>query len=115
MKHLEDILEEIKQLGNYSVMVAYGEETGCDDLDIPQNKRNIRIFMNPMGVLGSVRVMWKGNLPALREFDFTTKPETVGNPPSPKEVRQQGYYVWGTKQGLAWLFEKWDDRHGNQK
>lgn len=115
MKHLEDILEEIKQLGNYSVVTFYGGDIGCDDLGVPQDKRVIKIFMVPVGVLGSARIMWKGDLLSLREFDFTTRPKVVSNPPATDETQAHGYYTWGTEQGIEWLFKNWDERHTERK
>lgn len=96
MKNLETVLEEIKQLGNYAVTVIYGEDVGADDLDIPQNKRKLKILASPVGFIGEVRTMWVGNLDIMQNFDFSKKPIEVSNPPKYEDVMGNGYYVWGT-------------------
>lgn len=97
---LENILEKFKQKGNYSVMLAYGEDVGCDDLGVPQNDRTIKIFMSPVGYLGEVRCMLKTNLKELETFEFDSFPIKVSNPPKYKEVRENGFYAWGTVRAI---------------
>lgn len=104
-RHLEDVLEELKKIGNYAVSVFYGEDIGCDDLNIPQNERKIQIIMTPVGVLGGARIMWKGTLETMQDFDFISKPKVISNPPEYDEYKENGYYVWGTDMALEGLFE----------
>jgi hypothetical protein len=49
MKNIGDVLENVKSSGAYQVMCYYGEEVGCDDMDVPANDRNIRIIWHPVG------------------------------------------------------------------
>lgn len=98
---LEQKLEELKQAGNYSIQVSYGEGTGCDDLDTPQKERIVVITSYPVGYIGSLRLMWKGTLPELAVFNFALSiPTEISNPPKREEYENNGYYVWGTEGAL---------------
>lgn len=96
IKKLQDVLEYIKKQGNYAVTLVYGEDVGCDDIALKQEKRTIIIYMTPVGYIGEVRKMWKGSLDDLLEFDFRQKPIKVSNPPG-DEIPADGYYAWGTE------------------
>lgn len=102
---LQDVLEKFKQQGNYSVHLFYGEDTGCDDLDIPQNERKIKIIMTPVGYLGEVRKLVVTNLDELKKFDFNQKPRLVSNPPSHKEISNNGVYAWGAEPSIKKYIE----------
>lgn len=104
---LEDKLEELKRLGNYCVQVFYGEELGCDDIDIIQKDRTIMITAYPIGFLGEVRLLWKGNLKILKDFDFGKEILTkLSNPPERDEYKKNGYYIMGTVDGIKSYFKK---------
>ena len=105
MNKLENVLEKIKQQGNYAVNLFYGEDIGCDDLDVEQEERNIRIVMTPVGYVGELRKLWKGKLKDLYDFDFSQNAKVVNNPPSRKEISNDGYYIWGTEK----MIEKYKD------
>lgn len=96
MKTILDKLEEIKQLGNYSVTLYYGEDIGCDDLDIPQNDRKIIILAVPVGYVGEVRILYRGSVSSVLAFDFSSEPRKLNNPPKREDYSKEGYYAWGT-------------------
>lgn len=88
-------LEEIKKIGAYAVSVFYGEEMGCDDMDVPTMDRHIQVVYSPVGFLGGIRVIWKGKMKDFLNFDFHTKPNKANNPP--KEVaNMDGFFAWGS-------------------
>ena len=93
-------LEEIKQLGHYAVNFFYGEDIGCDDLDVKPEKRNVRLLAVPVGCLGERRIMWNGTLKQFISFDFTAKPIVISNPPKTEEYKESGYYTWGTEEAI---------------
>lgn len=96
--NLQDKLEEVKQLGNYQVMLWYGEGIGADDSEVIQEKRKIVLMASPVGFLGEIRTLFRGSLKDLLIFDFAAnKPKKVGNPPEDDEVSGPGYYAWGTE------------------
>lgn len=97
---LEKKLEELKQNGNYAVQMWYGEGTGCDDLDVTPNERALVILAKPVGHLGEVSLLWKGNLDTLKDFDFKSKPTKLTNPPREADYKEKGYYVWGTDRSI---------------
>ncbi len=99
-------LEEVKQAGNYSVTLIYGEDVGCDDLDVPKNERKLVIMASPVGVLGSVRTMWRGSLDTLGDFNPKSEPIRISNPPKYEEYNEDGFYVWGTEEGIKGFTEK---------
>lgn len=100
-KTLEQILEEVKQAGHYGVQAYFGENIGCDDLDVPMEERSLIISAVPVGVLGGARVFWKGNLGKARTFNFSQeKPVEISNPPEHRDLTDDGYYVWGTESAL---------------
>lgn len=98
--NVEDILERFKQEGNYAISLMYGEDIGCDDLDVPQNERKIKIIMTPVGYLGEVRKMVVTNLKEFKDFDFNKKPQVISNPPKYEEYKNNGYYIWGTESSI---------------
>ena len=97
---LSEKLEELKQNGNYSVQLWFGEGTGCDDLDVPLNERNLVICAAPVGHLGEIKLLWKGNLDTLKDFNVEAKPTKLPNPPSAADYKENGYYVWGTDRSI---------------
>lgn len=94
-------LEEVKQLGNYAVTLIYGEDIGCDDLDIAKLERRVKVFCTPVGCCGETRTLWFGVLKDLLVCDFKkTKPQKLSNPPKEGEYDNPGYYIWGTDSGV---------------
>lgn len=96
-------IEEVKRLGAYSITVTYGEGTGADDLDIPVMDRSCKLICEPVGYLGSVRAMFKGTVQEFIDFDFSTMPNAISNPPLREEYERSGFYIWGqpvTIQGI---------------
>ena len=89
-------LEEIKQLGAYSVSLYYGEDTGCDDLGVEQSKRRIICMWTPVGCLGSQKVFWRGTVEKFLKFDFKkSKKKVLAHPPVMDALGKPGYYTWG--------------------
>jgi len=99
-------LEEIKQLGFYDVSFYYGEGIGCDDLEVHPSKRKARFIGVPVGCIGSAKIMYLGKIEDFLEFNFMSKPKTISNPPSDEECENDGYYIWGTEEGLD-AIESW--------
>jgi hypothetical protein len=106
MKILDVILEQFKQLGMYSVSIHYGEDIGCDDMDVKEEEREVKLLGVPVGCLGECRVMYKGTLKSLREFDLQTKPIKISNPPERHEYDDGGYFIWGTDDGVKRVLNK---------
>ena len=94
--NLVELLEHFKKEGNYGIRVYYGEGIGCDDMDMPQDERMVQIVMAPVGYLGGVRKLLVIRMGKLHEFDVSSKPEKVYNPPPCHVISQPGYYAWGT-------------------
>lgn len=94
---MENKLEEIKRMGNYSVICWFGGEIGLDDIDTPLEERIIQITFYPIGYMAGLKCFWKGDFKTFKTFDFKTKPKKVSNPPTSKEVEKDGYYIWGDK------------------
>lgn len=94
MRHLEETLEAIKQMRHYSVTLSFGEDIGCDDLDVPLYDRRIFIVAVPVGYLGEVRRAWVGKMSEIALMDLSTPPVLLSNPPGgiPTEA---GSYAWG--------------------
>ena len=110
---LENKLEELKQLGHYSIQLWYGEGTGCDDSDVPVEDRHIRVIAEPVGYLGSMRMMWHGSYSDLLEFDFRQKATIISNPPEEREHEDAGYYIWGTERSIElYLERKFEEKEG---
>jgi len=89
-------LEDFKKVGMYDVSLVYGENIGCDDLDIEMMKRSVKVFGTPVGVLGEAKTMFIGNVDSFLEFDVTTVPNRISNPPKREEYKEKGFYIWGT-------------------
>ena len=70
-------LEEIKQLGAYGVTMYFGEDIGCDDLNIETNKRRILVIYTPVGCLGGQKVLWRGTVEEFLKFDFSSKKKII--------------------------------------
>ncbi|MCY8549437.1 hypothetical protein ABDI04_04850 [Bacillus licheniformis] len=103
---LQDVLEKFKQQGNYAVSLYYGENIGCDDLNIPQDERKIQIIMCPAGYLGEVRKLVVTNLKELENFDFEQEAKIIGNPPQREEYSDNGVYIWGTESSMKLYLER---------
>jgi len=99
---LHDILEYIKQIGNYDVAMIYGEGVGCDDLDVERNKRNLKISFKPVGYLGEIMVLLLGSLEEIRNFRIADHNEyrNLDNPPSEIRSLDSGMYFWGTEDSV---------------
>ncbi len=91
-----DKLEEIKKIGAYAVNVFYGEDIGCDDLDVPTEDRRIILIYTPVGFLGGRRVMWRGKYKDFLRFDFSQTPKQISNPPKEDEYKDGGFFAWGS-------------------
>ena len=92
---MEKKLNEIKKLGNYAITLYFGEEIGCDDLDVPDEERNVQCAFVPVGFLGSLRVLYKGKVKDFKLFDFNSKPTEISNPPKREELEGDGFFIWG--------------------
>jgi hypothetical protein len=100
-------LEEFKKIGMYCVNLYYGESSvGCDDLGVPQEERNIILLGSPVGCVGETRVLLKTNVKNFISFDFKTKPKKIHNPPSEGDYRENGFYIWGTDDGVKRILER---------
>lgn len=97
---LEQKLEEIKKLCNYNIILYYGEGNGCDDMDVKMTDRNVVIVMSPAGYLGELRKLYKGKYKDFINFDFSSCPKVVQNPPTEEDINDSGYYVWGTEDAI---------------
>ena len=109
---IEKKLEEIKQAGNYAIALYYGEDIGCDDLSVKPEWRKILIVSHPVGCLGSVKTLFKGNLKTLEVFDAKSEPTQISNPPKNEDYEKNGFYAWGTDdmiEGYYKRFEKSED------
>ena len=105
-KTLENVLEEIKQAGNYAIEVHYGGGMGADDLDVPVYKRKITISAFPIGVLGLAKTLFIGTIDTMQQQDFKNCSYIlVSNPPTKDEIENNGYYIWGTKNAIDLLRE----------
>lgn len=93
-------LEEIKQMGCYSIALHYGEGEGCDDSDVPEEERTIRLVCSPVGYLGSMKAYYKGTVKSFLDFDFSSTPTLVDNPPSREQLEEDGFYCWGSDSGV---------------
>lgn len=100
MKNLEQKLEEVKQLGAYSVNLFFGEGEGSDDSNIPMMKREVKMICQPVGYLGSMRALFKGTLEEFLEFDLSQEPKQISNPPKREEYEESGWYCWGTDSAI---------------
>ena len=95
---LDEIMEKWKSFGVYALTLYYGEDIGCDDFDIQQEDRRVRIIATPVGALGGCRILWYGHLAALRTFDpSSNQPECLPNPPG-KRANAEGWFIWGASQ-----------------
>lgn len=93
-------LEEIKQLGAYSVNLFFGEGEGADDSDVPTMERSIKCICSPVGYLGSMRALYKGTVESFLEFDFNSEPTLISNPPQREEYEENGFYCWGSESSV---------------
>lgn len=104
-------LEEIKQVRNYAVNLTYGEDIGCDDLDVKPMERRVILFVTPIGCIGEGRMMWRGKVKDFLEFDFKKQiPTVIDNPPKSEQYEKNGYYLWGTPEGVNVILDKIKNR-----
>jgi len=103
---METKLEQIKQLGNYAVQLFFGEDIGCDDLDVLLEERNLQVVYRPVGYLGEIIILWRGKVKDFKEFDFSTKPLKISNPPKKEECKENGFYFWGTDRNVENFLNK---------
>lgn len=104
---LQDKLEEIKRLGNYAITIVYGENIGCDDLDVAPEDRRIKVFSSPVGVLGEAKKAWVFD--KVSDFigaDLTLAPTILNNPPGYDNLNSPGIYLWGTELAIKNLTEE---------
>ena len=100
---LEKKLEEFKQTGVYAINFFFGENIGCDDLDVLLSERRIKLIGYPVGCLGETKIYFGGSLRELLEFDFKSVPDKLSNPPTEEEtalINKGGWFIWGTKDGV---------------
>jgi hypothetical protein len=98
-EHLEEILEEIKQMGHYAVSAFFGEDIGCDDLDVSLDERRLQVRAVPVGYLGEIRRIWVGTFAELKAADLAAVPTRLSNPPA-KLPEEPGVYAWGTDSSM---------------
>ena len=78
--------------------MLFGEDIGCEDLDIPLYERRVMVLGVPIGVLGGVRVCFKGKLKEFLNFDFlASKPKKLPNPPKKLEQEKGNWFIWGVE------------------
>ena len=99
-------LEEIKRKGAYAIQLWFGEDVGCDDLDIPTIERKIIVMWRPVGHLGEIQSMYKGSVGSFLSFDVNSEPTIIGNPPQEEKYKESGYYMWGTERSMKPFLEK---------
>lgn len=99
-------LEQIKKAGNYAVTLYYGEDIGCDDLDVKPEERKILIVCHPVGCLGSVRTIFNGNLKTFINFNPKEKPKQLNNPPEHGSYDEHGFYAFGTDDMIKHYYER---------
>lgn len=99
-------LEEIKQAGNYAVCLYYGEDIGCDDLDVKPEERKALVVCHPVGCLGSVRTIYNGSIKTLLKFNPKEKPTQLNNPPKSEDYREEGFYAFGTEDMIKSYYER---------
>ena len=99
-------LEEIKQAGNYAVCLYYGEDIGCDDLDVKPEERRALVVCHPVGCLGSVRTIYNGSIKTLLKFDPKEKPIQLNNPPKSEDYRKEGFYAFGSDDMIKSYYER---------
>jgi len=108
MISLEQKLNEFKKMGVYAVEVFFGEDIGCDDLDVPLYERRLWVLGVPVGCLGSARVLYKGTLQGFLSFDFKkNKPKILSNPPKNIEREEGEWFIWGTDEGVDVVLKHW--------
>jgi hypothetical protein len=105
-KVMEKKLNEIKKMGNYAITLWFGEDIGCDDLDVPDEERSLQCTFVPAGYLGSVKILWKGKVKDFKEFDFSLKPTAISNPPARGEFDDPGLYIWGVENSVQEYISK---------
>lgn len=105
MRHLEETLEEIKQLRCYGVQCFFGEDIGCDDLDVSLGDRSLQIRGVPVGYLGEVRCAWVGTMAEIAFMDLGATPARLPNPPG-SIPREKGVYVWGVDSSVDEFLNK---------
>lgn len=107
MDGLTEFLKTVKDgVGCYSVACYYGQQSlGLDDMDTPDDERQIRVIGSPAGYLGQLRCVWQGTLAEVLELDPFAAPEAVPNPPiealmrGPYDMRP-GAFCWGTPESV---------------
>ena len=108
MISLEQKLNEFKKMGVYAVEVFFGEDIGCDDLDVPLYERRLWVLGVPVGCLGSAGVLYKGTLQDFLSFDFKkNKPKILSNPPKNIEREEGEWFIWGTDEGVDAVLKRW--------
>lgn len=97
---LLDKLEELKQMGSYQIVVYYGEGVGCDDSSVPKVDRSLVVIAHPVGVLGEVKLMFKGTVSSFLEFNLKSTPKAISNPPKLEDYEGGGYFIWGVERSV---------------
>lgn len=103
---MQDVLEWFKKRGFYSVQLYYGEGVGCDDSSVAQMERRIRLFAQPVGVLGECMCAFSGKLGEFLTFDFSQFPIEIPNDNVEARMaamEKGGWYCWGTSSAIEYL------------
>jgi len=102
---LQDKLQQFKKIGYYAVRLVFGEDVGCDDLDINTYERNINVIATPVGCVGEARIMFIGKLKQFLLDDFDKTPKILTNPPIEKDYKESGWDIWGTAIGVETILK----------
>lgn len=108
MRDLSDVLEDFKKMGNYGVTLYYGEDIGCDDLDVLPGKRRVLIVGTVVGYLGGLRLALVGTRDEIIAMHLgnTFVPQKLPNPPGDGLRNELGAFVWGTEENVARYLSK---------
>lgn len=99
-------LEELKQKGVYGISIWFGERVGCDDMDVPTAERSLKVIFYPVGCLGEAKGFFKTTVGKFLEHDLKN-PRKISNPPKEEEIKEDGFYMWGTDRGIDEIIKRW--------
>ena len=102
MRDLTDVLEDVKQMGNYAVMLYYGENVGADDSDVPPGERRTLIVSYPVGYLGGLKFAVAGKRDEVITMNIKDAvPQVLPNPPGDSLQREHtGVFIWGPEDNV---------------
>jgi len=93
-------LENCKAAGNYGVTLTFGEDIGCDDIGGEHAGRRVGIWANPVGHVGECRIFLRSTVGKCPGFEWGSTPTVVHNPPCRADLREPGFYIWGTERAV---------------